>query len=170
MRDRVLQILHKQHKGIEKNTPQRQSVYWPGLNANIDYMIKDCNQCQTYQRSQSKLPVQIIYSTEAINMVGLDIFEFDGSQYLLIVGYYAGYFGAYTLHNMTSSTVISKIDEIFSIFGYPTDLISDNGPQLTSSKFQEYCQTYEIRHTTSAPHHQQAYGCAESKNIHSASG
>uniref|UniRef100_A0ABM0M197 Uncharacterized protein K02A2.6-like n=1 Tax=Saccoglossus kowalevskii TaxID=10224 RepID=A0ABM0M197_SACKO len=128
-------------------------------------MIKDCNQCQTYQRSQSKLPVQPIYSTEPMNTIGIDISEFEGSQYLLIVDYYAGYIWAYKLHNMTSSTVISKIDEIFSNFGYPTDLISDNGPQLTSSEFKEYCQTHEIRHTTSAPNHQQANGHAE-RNIY----
>nr|XP_006821738.1 PREDICTED: uncharacterized protein K02A2.6-like [Saccoglossus kowalevskii] len=101
-----------------------------------------------------------------MNTIGMDIFEFEGSQYIIIVDYYAGYVWAYKLHNMTtgSSTDISKIDEIFSNFRYPRDFISDNGPQLISSELQEYCQTHEIRHTISAPHYQQANGRTE-RNI-----
>ncbi|KAG1694107.1 hypothetical protein GQR58_006909 [Nymphon striatum] len=165
MRPNILRILHKQHQGIEKTRLRaRQAVYWPGLNADIEKMIQNCDQCQTFQRNNSKLPVQPIHTTCAMQTIGVDIFDFQSVHHLLTVDYFTGYIWVNKLNNMTSSALINKLDNIFCQFGYPEKLISDNGPQLTSHEFQEYCQDKEIHHSRSAPHHQQGNGRAE-RNI-----
>ncbi|XP_033120782.1 uncharacterized protein K02A2.6-like [Anneissia japonica] len=66
--------------------------------------------------------------------------------------------------NTNSKTIYTRLDKIFSQFGYPENIISDNGPQLVSEEFEKYCRQYEILHTTSAPYHQAGNGRAE-RNI-----
>ncbi|KAJ8047788.1 hypothetical protein HOLleu_06882 [Holothuria leucospilota] len=165
MRPKILSILHQQHQGIEKTRLRaRQSVFWPGLNAEIERMIQECVACQTHQKNQSKLPVKPIHSTRAMETIGVDLFEYKNKQYLLAVDYFTGFVWADYLPNTRSDTVVVKLDSIFTDFVRPTKLISDNGPQLTSQVMQEFCEKHEVIHETSAPHHQQANGRAE-RNI-----
>ncbi|PIK36096.1 hypothetical protein BSL78_27072 [Apostichopus japonicus] len=96
--------------------------------------------------------------------VGVDLFEYERKQFLLTVDYFTGFVWTHRLPNTRSETVVDKLDSIFTDFGQPTKLISDNGPQFTSEMMIQFCERHEINHVTSAPHHQQANGRAE-RNI-----
>ena len=50
---------------------------------------------------------------------------------------------------------------IFTEFGSPFVLRSDNGPCYSSREFQQFLEFYQIHHTTSSPHHPQSSGFAE---------
>ena len=41
-------------------------------------------------------------------------------------------------HSTTSETVISRLDNIFSIHGYPEELTTDKGPQFVSESMDNY--------------------------------
>ena len=65
---------------------------------------------------------------------------------------------------MTSSTTtntINVLQRIFSQFGLPETIVSDNGTQFTSTVFQEYCNENAIKHIRSPPFHPQSNGQAE---------
>lgn len=47
-------------------------------------------------------------------------------------------------------------------YSIPEQLVTDNGPQLTSSKFKSFTKTWGIEHTTSSLHHSKANGKVES--------
>ena len=47
-------------------------------------------------------------------------------------------------------------------FGIPRQVVSDGGPQFTSSEFERFVESWGISHVTSSPNHQQANGKAES--------
>ncbi|XP_033103462.1 uncharacterized protein K02A2.6-like [Anneissia japonica] len=165
MRKKLLSILHKQHQGIEKTRLRaRQSIYWPGLNADIEQMITECDLCQTYQNNQKNLPVLPLHSNMPMQRVGIDLFEIQSQDFLICVDYYTAYVWVEKLMNTNSKTIYTRLDKIFSQFGYPENIISDNGPQLVSEEFEKYCRQYEILHTTSAPYHQAGNGRAE-RNI-----
>ena len=50
---------------------------------------------------------------------------------------------------------------VFSRYGIPELLISDNGPQYVSKEFEEFAEKYNFKHTTSSPHFPQSNDQAE---------
>ena len=58
MRTNVLSQLHEAHQG-SVHTKQRAhlTVYWPGMDHDIDNMIYACKQCQDHLPSQPKEPI-----------------------------------------------------------------------------------------------------------------
>ena len=64
-----------------------------------------------------------------------------------------------------SSTITERtIDElrlIFATHGLPEEVVSDNGPQFTSTEFAAFMCKNGIRHTLVPPYHPQSNGAAE---------
>ena len=53
------------------------------------------------------------------------------------------------------------IKSIFSKYGWPDTLVTDNGPCYTSKEFQLLMQSMSVSHLTSSPHYPQSNGLAE---------
>ena len=49
----------------------------------------------------------------------------------------------------------------FSRYGIPEQLVTDNGPQFSLSKFHHFTTKWDIQHATSSPHHPQSNGKTE---------
>ena len=96
------------------------------------------------------------------NKVGVDLFDFEGVNYLLAVDYYSNYIEVTPLYkDPRSSTLIKHLKMNIARYGIMETLVSDNGPQFISHEFAEFCQKYKINHVTSSPTHQQSNGLAE---------
>ena len=93
--------------------------------------------------------------------VGVDIFELQRKQYLVIVDYYSGFVEFDLLTHITTKQVVNHCKSQFSRHGIPDILISDNGPQFSSHEFQQFTKRYQIDHHTSSPYHPQSNGMAE---------
>ena len=65
------------------------------------------------------------------------------------------------LKNLQSSTVINKCKKIFSQYGTPKELVTDNGPELTSHYFKSFSRTWDFEHRTISPHSHQSNGLVE---------
>ena len=65
------------------------------------------------------------------------------------------------MNTTTSSATINELRTIFSRYGFPEQLVSDNGPQFSSLDFNSFLQANGIRHITSAPWHPASNGLAE---------
>ena len=53
----------------------------------------------------------------------------------------------------TSKATINILRDIFSTYSFPQMVVSDNGPQLTSSAFQNFLSENHIIHHKSPPYH-----------------
>lgn len=65
------------------------------------------------------------------------------------------------MESTTTTKTIEKLGEIFSRFGSPVQLVSDNGPQLVSQEMTTFLQANGIQHIRSAPFHLATNGLAE---------
>ena len=53
----------------------------------------------------------------------------------------------------TAETVIQKLMKLFSQYGNPKSLTTDNGPPFSSEVFAQFMSTQRIEHITSSPHY-----------------
>ena len=163
----ILTRLHSAHQGIEKTKLRaRTSVYWRGLNKDIDEITKRCTICQELQPSQQKEP---LISTEvpprAWHTIGTDIFTLEGSEYIVVADYYSKYPFVRQIPGgqSNSKTVIKIMKQIFSEQGIPKVVRSDNGPHYNSQAFEAFARDFGFQHITSSPHYPRSNGFIESQ-------
>ena len=93
--------------------------------------------------------------------LGADVFEFRGSQYLIVVDYYSRWIEVRRFSSLSSVTTIESFKSILCVHGIPDCIISDNGPQFASREFAEFAKDYCFIHVTSSPRYPKANGEAE---------
>jgi hypothetical protein len=161
---KILNILHRAHFGaVKMKARARQIVFWPGINEEIENFVKSCENCNMYSDEPIKVPLKSWEPAEtAWQRVHIDFAgPFMGITYLVIVDAYSKFPFIKIMNKTTSEKTIEALDDIFSIFGMPLCLVSDNGPQLTSEEFESYLKNNGIRHKKSAPYHPASNGQAE---------
>ena len=88
-------------------------------------------------------------------------FSYGGNHYLVYTDYHSNFFEVDRLLDLSSQMVIKKLNAHFARYGAPVELISDKGPQFSSSTFRDCMKEWNIKHVTSSPHYPQANGAAE---------
>ena len=90
-----------------------------------------------------------------------DLFHFEGACYLLIVDCTSRFLVVCKLSSMTGQHVANHCKHVFSEYGWPETLISDNGPCYTADTFPSVINAYHVNHITSSAHYPQSNGPAE---------
>ena len=161
----TLKRLHASHQGIEKTRRRaQQTVYWPGISADIKNTVGNCTACQErlpslQQETYLCDPMPLVPFAE----VAADLFTHAGKQYLAAVDRLSGWPCVWPLRLDTSTTKVKKcLREMFVTYGVPSRLRSDGGPQFTSQEFENFVKIWDVEHQTSSPHYPQSNGLAES--------
>lgn len=95
------------------------------------------------------------------NKIACDLFEYKNSTYLLMVDYYSKYVELEKLTSTTSKSIISAMKSIFARHGIPLTVVSDGGPQFTSTEFNTFAKTWDFNHVLSSPRYPQSNCLAE---------
>lgn len=164
----VADKLHVGHTGIESTLKlARENVFWPGMSNQIKHLIQDCSVCAKFSSSQQHPPMKShavpIYPFQLISMDAFFVW-YKGKQrkYLIMVDHYSDYFELDLLKDMTPNSVIDVCKRHFSRHGTPQLLVTDNGSNFVNEQMKCFAKSWGFKHSTSAPHHQQANGKAES--------
>ena len=162
MQRETLRKLHEGHQGIERcRLRARTSVWWPGLSSQIDKLVKSCPHCtkESTPRKEPLMPTAL--PDYPWQKIGTDLFSLNGMTYVIASDYFSRFPEVIKLATTTSSSVISALKSLFSRYGIPEEVISDNGPQYASQEFCDFAKEYGFKHTTSSPHFPQSNGHAE---------
>ena len=161
LQEEYLSRLHKGHLSASKvQENAKQHMYWTGINADIEDYTKQCQEC--IKRSQvAKEPLQSHDIPEGPwRKLGIDYFTFDGNSYVLICDYFSKFPFLYRAKTSFWSLRDHLID-LFSIEGYPDEIVSDNGPPFQSKEFAKFLSGLGIKHTTSSPGYPRSNGFIE---------
>ena len=167
MRDRFLNELQTGHLGVTKCIKlAKQTMYWPGINSDIEQFIASCQPCLKYAASNKKCPEKKNQLGQEIPVtpwtkLGTDIFTLGGVNYLLIVDYTSKFPVIWKLTSMTGKAVASHFKNIMSEYTWPCTIVSDNGPCYVSKEFHELMQQKGVNHILVSPQHPQPNGMAE---------
>lgn len=137
------------------------SVWWPGLSRELEEVVRSCSKCLK-ERQQSPEPlIPSTFPTLPWQRVATDMFDWKASKYLLIVDYFSRYIEIAKLSGESATEVIRHTKSIFARHGIPQEVMSDNGPQFSSTEYREFAAAYGFSHATSSPRYPQSNGEAE---------
>lgn len=163
LRKEMLDLIHYTHLGIEKcKARAREILFWPQMSKEIEDLISNCDACLKYKKTQSK---ETLINREVPDgpwqVLGIDIFFFRGSNYLLTIDYFSKYVEVIILRDLSSESVISSLKSQFSRFGIPFIVYSDPGTQLISKSLQNFSREWNFELRNSSPKHSQSNGMVE---------
>ena len=159
--EEYLSHLHEGHLSANKvQENAKQHMYWTGIDADIEDYTKRCQEC--IKRSQvPKEPLQPHDIPEGPwRKLGIDYFTFDGNSYVLICDYFLKFPFLYRAKTSFWS-LRDRLIDLFSIEGYPDEIVSDNGPPFQSKEFAKFLSGLGIKHTTSSPGYPRSNGFIE---------
>ncbi|CAK1590029.1 unnamed protein product [Parnassius mnemosyne] len=163
-RSKVLKELHDSHMGMVKTKGLARSyVWWPGIDEDIE---KLCRSCQVCLEVADAPPAHAIRSwpwpDRPWSRLHIDFFgPIAGNTYLVLIDACTKWMEVIKMSSTNAKAVIKALREIWSRFGLPKQLVSDNGPPFTSLEFKQFLENNGIQHTFSAPYHPSSNGAAE---------
>ena len=107
----MMKKAHQPHLGIEASKRRaRELMYWPGINNDIERMVKTCEVCNSNKKQQQKEPLQPHpVPNRPFQRIGADLLEFEQQQYLITADFYSGWFEIDLLPSQKTSTVVQKL-------------------------------------------------------------
>ncbi len=162
---RLLQELHYSHVGIVKmKDTVRRYFWWPLVGKDIESMCNKCPGCRKYRRKPSPGPLcPWPFSTRPMERVHIDYLEYLGKMILLMIDSFSKRIWCNLMN--TDTTATKTLAVLFGWFcdstGFPTSLVSDNGPQFTAAIFKEKLEKWGIKHVLTPPYHPQSDGLAK---------
>ncbi|BHF62224.1 hypothetical protein SprV_0200520500 [Sparganum proliferum] len=164
LRPTVLRQFHAANPGTSRmKSIARSFAYWPGIDGDIDDLVRRCSRCQQAAKMPPRQPPvpweppERPWSRVHIDFAG----PLNGVSYLILVDAYSKWPEIAPLNPATASATIAFLRRIFSQHGLPEVLVSDNGSQFTSSSFEDFCRQHNIQHLRLPPYHPQSNGQAE---------
>ena len=164
MHPEVLAQLHESHQGsVRTKQRARLSVYWPGIDNDIDNTILACQQCQDHLPSNPKEPIiQKPTPERPFQEIAVDLCSHAGRTYLIIVDCFTDWPAIISLDRGTNALqVISAIRQSFCRTAIPDVVWSDGGPQFTSKVFKDFTKRWGFLHKVSSPRYPQSNGKVE---------
>uniref|UniRef100_A0ABD2WCX6 RNA-directed DNA polymerase n=1 Tax=Trichogramma kaykai TaxID=54128 RepID=A0ABD2WCX6_9HYME len=159
-RERVLYELHDLigHPGEEETFRSIESrYYWPNLAHYVREHVKLCRVCACGKTSKySKTNIRphqpkVPWDTIALDFMGPYPITARRKRFILVVtDLFSRWTEAITMTTTDTTKVVEVLEKkVFSRWGYPKSILSDNGPQFRSTAWQEACQKWQAHmHTT----------------------
>ncbi|CAF2035716.1 unnamed protein product [Rotaria magnacalcarata] len=140
-------------------------VYWESMRKDVFNYISACQLCQQfkYNNAPTASPMQLHSVNEPWHTIGMDImgpFPTTARQkrfLLVIVDYFTRWIELFPLNSITSIDITNILtNEIFSRYGLPKHIVSDNGPQFISNLFKNFCDALGIKQNLTVNYHPQS--------------
>ena len=164
MRKQVLTQLHESHQGMVRTKQRaRLTVYWPGIDNDIDSAVLGCRQCQEHLPSNHKEPlIHKNTPSRPFQEVAADFCSHAGQNYLILVDCYTDWPSTIPMgSNTTAPRLVAAVRQSFCRTGIPDIFWTDEGPQFTSKVFHDFVTRWRFEHKTSTPRYPQSNGKIE---------
>ena len=137
--------------------------FWPGINADIEQLCKQCETCRQNQQyppfsPNTSVSVEAHYPGE---VYGADIADIQGKYHLVVIDYYSTCIFEFPLPSLTSASIILAFKTIFVDTGIPSKLITDNTRYFVSEEFEQFSKGWNFKHSTSSPRYPRGNAHAE---------
>lgn len=163
-RDRVLSVVHESHMGIVKTKAfARSYVWWPGIDEAVERACRECGVCAAEAEAPARhAPSPWAWPARQWARVHLDFLgPLFGITYLVMIDARTKWLEVFPVPSTSANSTIEKLGEVNARWGFPRQIVSDNGPPFTSEQFSSFLTKHRIEHIHSAPYHPASNGAAE---------
>ena len=143
----------------------KEHVWFPKMSSLVNQFISTCNTCANSEKTLKivkqdfqKIPENL----QAWQLVHVDITgPYDSAppshRFLLTIVDHGSKFVEVFPHNDFSANYICKcLFSIFSRYGNPATIVTDNGPQFISDEFGRFLRSLGIKHTKTPVYYPEA--------------
>ena len=171
----VIKELHEEmgHLGVDRVLDlTKQRFFWPRMEADIDYFIKNVCPCVKQKRPaiQARAPLQPITTTFPFELISIDFLHLEksnsGHEYILVImDHFTRFAQAYPTRNKAAKTVAEKVYNDFVLrFGFPVTLHHDQGAEFENKLFNSLQKLSNVKHSRTTPYHPEGNGQVERFN------
>jgi hypothetical protein len=161
------------HSGAKKlNELIKTKYFWKNMVKDTQQFSRGCCLCSIYKhstlgKSEVGVPKKILEPKQAWQIdicQGLPPTK-NSSSFLTMVDIYSGYVVATPLRKETSEEIAKILEEnIFKIFGPPTELSSDNAANLNGPEIKRLLKFYNVKRSLTTPYSPESHGLVENCN------
>ena len=169
LQSRLLDELHVGHVGVcRMKALTRSFIWWPGLDQAIEETASQGQPCKI----TAAMPKPVVrhpwqHPNKPWERVHIDYGQWGNYHFFVLVDAFSKWPEIKLVSTTTTRMTINILSDIFTRYGFPQIIVSDNGPQFTSVEFKDFlCQNHIIHHN-SPPYHPATNRLAENmvKNI-----
>lgn len=171
LRHTLVRLAHEGHQGIVRTKQRlREQYWWPGIDCLVKEHIQTCQMCLSSDKTAttSAAPLQPVnfpsvpWEKVAIDVVGpFETAVWDCRYALTLIDYHSKWPEVAFTASITTHNVITFLSSVFSRYGNPCTIVSDNGPQFTSAEFSMFLKERNIQHIRTSLYHPAANGAIE---------
>ncbi|XP_058774424.1 uncharacterized protein LOC131648708 [Vicia villosa] len=147
-------------------------LYWPTLFKDAQSIVKECDRCQRTGNisKRNQMPQKGILEVELFDVWGIDFMgpfppSFGKNYILVAVDYVSKWVEAVALPTNDAEVVVNFLKtNIFSRFGVPRALISDEGTHFLNKLMENLLKKYNVKHKIATAYHPKTSGQVEVSN------
>ena len=145
-------------------------AYWPAWKEDVSLELKCCAECAQYHRGKAphQTPLRPFNASEPFEIISVDITgkhprSSRGNEYIITTIDLFSKWGDATAVRSHTAPVVAKVlfDNIFSRFGMPKKILTDQGSEFEACLFKELCLHMGIQKIRTTPYQPSTNGCVE---------
>lgn len=137
---------------------------WPGMKRDVIRYARSCHVCQSVKPRGGRPPglMQPINSQTPWQIAACDVMgpyptTPSRNKFLLVVtDHFTKWVELFPLRKLTARVILDKLMEVFTRFGFPEQLITDNASYFTAKVFVDTCAALGIKHKKTTTYHAQS--------------
>jgi hypothetical protein len=165
LQTKVISYAHQGHGGSTLMKRLLRNICWfPGMDIQIEKCVEDCIACACNTDTTNVVPLlpskipPSKWHTVAIDFSS----KTPSNDYTLVAkDEHSREILAKISKTMTSEEAINICKRLFTLYGIPSIIKSDNGPAFSSREFAEFAKKYKFFHRKVTPYHPAANGSVE---------
>jgi len=145
----------------------RAIFYWSGMTVDIDDFVKKCDACIKFSRGSTRAPLTTVAdeSTEPWDVISVDFTggsqRVQGKILFTVIDHYSRFPFVHVVPQSSATTVIQCLKHLFSTYGFPRVLISDNGTAFTCTEFNDFLVRCGVKHKYSSVYYPESNSTVE---------
>ena len=160
------------HFGLDRTLDLlRDRFYWPHMMEESKEYVNTCRICQMAKGRQQLAPLQPYHAAAPMELVHMDYLTIEHGRtgkdvnILIITDHYSRFAQAVQTTNQTSHTTAqAAYNHFFSKYGFPVEIVTDQGTNFESHLFKDLCKVANITKLRTTSYHTQGNGNSERFN------